>query len=420
MDVPKIKQVFQLALQAGELLLANGATSSVVEGYMRQIPAWYGLPQCHPNVIFTSLSLSLDHPDLAYPLTEIRRVRKREVNYARLLRILALVEQFQRQQARPEQALAELKTLANEAFAAPWWLYLLSWAAACAASALLLKGNLIEIVVCFLIVLPAQFCKQWIARRAVPAPFGDFCAACVVTVLTLAVSATPLTLRTDIVIAGSLFGLLPGAAIVSSAQELMSGDLLSSAARGLEGLLIGAAIAAGVGFTLDIGTHLFSGAQVSHASAAGWSWPWQLLAACVASLCYGLVSTLPKRTLLFAGLIGGCGWLSALLVSQGKGQELLLATLFATFVIGCLSHWIAAAQRISFPFYTLPGVFPFLPGATVYQGMLAIVQGQDTRGLVLLVQAITIAGVIAMGIALSSLFVLAFGRLRPASRLASK
>jgi uncharacterized membrane protein YjjP (DUF1212 family) len=416
MNVTEIKTVFDLTLRVGALLIANGATSQITEATMQQMTEVYGLPPCHPNVYPTFFSLSLEHPDLEYPLTRVQRVRGRTTNYGRLVQVFALVERLQRDHVRPQAALAAVEELERKPLPDPLWIRLLSWAGACAASTLLLGGNGIEIGICFLIVLPAQFCRQWIARQAVPAFFGDLFAAVIVTALALGISKSPLALRTNLVIAGSLFSLLPGAAIVTSAQELIEGDLLSSAARGLEALLLGAAIAAGVGFTLTVAAHLALGTQVSHAGTAGWTWPLQLLAAGVASLCYGRASTVPRFALLYAGVIGVGGWLIYLLIPQNTGQDLLLATFLATLVAGCMSRIIAALQQVPVVLYTLPGVFPFLPGYTVYQGMFAIVQGKGIDGVVLLVQAVAIAGTIALGIALSSLLTPALRRLQRAER----
>ena len=402
MDAPEIKSVFKLALRVGEILLANGAATRAVEATMQQIAKSYDLPRCYPDASFTSLSLSLDHPDLDYPLTKIRRVRQHVTNYPHLVMVSALVDRLQRDKLSPEAALSALEELERKPINDPLWIRLLSWAGVCAASTLLLGGNALEIVVCFLIVLPAQFCRQWIAEKNVPSPVGDLFAAFLVTAIALIISRGRLAVSTNIVIAGSLFGLVPGAAIVSSAQDLIGGDLLSSAARGLEAILIGAAIAAGVGFTLDIGVHLLIGTEVSRAGTVGWSWPWQIVAACVVSLCYGRALSIPRSALLSAGCIGGCGWLISLLIPQSRGQELFLATLLSTLVVGCISRIIATFQRVPVSVYTIPGVVPFLPGLTVYQGMLAIVQGQSTNGVILLIQSVAIAGTIAMGIALSS------------------
>src|SRR3989440_2883596 len=214
MDAPEIKSVFKLALRVGEILLANGAATRAVEATMQQIAKSYGLPRCYPNASFTSLSLSLDHPDLDYPLTEIRRVRQRVTNYHRLVMVSALVERLHRDKLSPEAALSALEELERKPVNDPLWVRLLGWAGVCAASTLLLGGNVVEIVICFLIVLPAQFCRQWIAEKDVPSPVGDLFAACLVTAIALIISRGRLAANTNVVIAWSLSGLVPGAAIV--------------------------------------------------------------------------------------------------------------------------------------------------------------------------------------------------------------
>src|SRR5205823_8638389 len=180
----------------------------------------------------------------------------------------ALVDRLQRDKLSPEAALSALEELERKPINDPLWIRLLSWAGVCAASTLLLGGNALEIVVCFLIVLPAQFCRQWIAEKNVPSPVGDLFAAFLVTAIALIISRGRLAVSTNIVIAGSLFGLVPGAAIVSSAQDLIGGDLL------------------------------------------------------------------PQR----------------------RGQELFIATLLSTLVIGCISRIIATLQRVPVSVYTIPGI----------------------------------------------------------------
>lgn len=400
MDRSEIKSVFKLALRVGEILLASGAATRTVEDTIQRISMSYGLPPGSPDASVTSLSFSLDHPDLDYPLTEIRRVRQRINNYRRLLLTYSLVDRLERERLTPAAALSALEEMERKPLYDPLWIRTLGWAGVCAASTLLLGGTPIEILVSFLIVLPVQFGRQWIVEKNFPSPVGDLFAAFLVTAVVLVIAKSPLVISTDIVIAGSLFSLLPGASIVSSAQDLIGGDLLSSAARGLEALLVGAAIAAGVGFTLDVGRYLAIGTNASTPGIIGWSWLWQIVAACLVSICYGRALAVPRSALLYAGLIGAAGWVISLLIPQ---QDPFMRIFLSTLVIGCASRFVAALQRVPPIIYLLPGVVPFLPGYTLYQGMLTITEGKSINGLVFLVQAIAIAGTIATGIALSNL-----------------
>lgn len=403
-SVPAIKPIFTLTLRVGEVLLANGASTAQVEDAMRYVTSLYGLPQqyCHPNVVFTFLSLSFEHPSLESPLTSIRQVKKHGVNYSHIMTVFKIIEL----QLTPEEAIQQLDALERWPMTVSLATSLFCWAIACAASDLLLGGNIREIIACFLIVIPSQYCRLKIIRSKLPAPIGDMSAAALATVLALCILKTHFIIHTDLIIASSLFGILPGSAIVLSAQDLITGDLLSSGARGLEAFLTSAVIAAGVGLAISMGADLGLGnIAMPFKQPPGWDWLWQLMAAFIASTCFARATAIPRFATVAAGLIGASGWLvSLLLAPQTTGAVPFVATFVAALVVGCLSHLCSLIQRAPIGIYTIPGIFSLLPGLIIYHGMLTIAHSQSIPGLVLLVQAIAIGGVIAMGIAFSSIF----------------
>jgi uncharacterized membrane protein YjjP (DUF1212 family) len=71
---------------------------------------------------------------------------------------------------------------------------------------------------------------------------------------TVAVTAAGLGLSTNMntIIIGSIMTLVPGLAITNSIRDIIAGDYLSGLAKGVEALLIGAAIAAGVAVPLSL------------------------------------------------------------------------------------------------------------------------------------------------------------------------
>ncbi len=128
-------------------------------------------------------------------------------------------------------------------------------------------------------------------------------------------------------------------------------------------------------------------------------------------MCFGVACQIPRFTIIAAGLIGSCGWLTYLLVIQLSGSKSpFIATFLAALAVGIASRIAARLQRTSASLYTLPGILPLLPGLTIYQGMFAIATGQTVTGLILLVLALVIGGVIAAGTAFSSLPVAVFHR----------
>jgi uncharacterized membrane protein YjjB (DUF3815 family) len=202
------------------------------------------------------------------------------------------------------------------------------------------------------------------------------------------------------VIAGGIMTLVPGAALLISVQDAISGNLLSAAARGLETLLHGAALASGVGVALtgalDLGLHI----SVQSSAGQVWQMPIQVVAAFAASACYAVLNHVPRVALGTAGVAGAVGWLAYLLVLQVKDSP-LAATFLAAFVVGVLSWGFARGQHAPVSLFILPGILPLLPGVTIYTGMLELATNQSLQGLLLLVHAVFLGGALAAGVGLS-------------------
>lgn len=78
-----------LALRIGESMLAVAASAAAVTATVLQVVADCGLIRCQVDVTFTSLTVSYDREN-AVPLTAMRIVRTRGMDYTRLQGIMSL------------------------------------------------------------------------------------------------------------------------------------------------------------------------------------------------------------------------------------------------------------------------------------------------------------------------------------------
>src|SRR5688572_32978073 len=72
-----------VALRIGESMLAVGSSAADVTATVLRVAAAYGLTSCQVDVTFTSLMVSYDREN-AVPLTAMRTVRTRGMDYTRL------------------------------------------------------------------------------------------------------------------------------------------------------------------------------------------------------------------------------------------------------------------------------------------------------------------------------------------------
>src|SRR5215217_9299082 len=88
--LPNTKAVLALAMQAGEILLRSGAEISRVEETVDSLVRSFGLAASQCLVTPTGIDLCGDDPRLPMPVTLVRRVHGRSVNYTRIAAVNAL------------------------------------------------------------------------------------------------------------------------------------------------------------------------------------------------------------------------------------------------------------------------------------------------------------------------------------------
>jgi uncharacterized membrane protein YjjP (DUF1212 family) len=411
----RLKQVLELAMQAGELLLRSGAEISRIEETISIIAKTYGVNYIQSVVTPTGVYISIDNgfnedsDNPNYPMTLIHRVRNRSLNYNRITQVNALSRRIAEGMVLLEQAMRELDQINHASDLYSAWVKLLGGAGTAGGATLLLGGTPLDVAPSLLSTILAQILIGWLNRSRIPNIFGEFFGAVLASVVAMLLVWLKVPIHPSMVIAGGIILLVPGSALLASVQDGISGDLLSSAARGLEAIIKGAAIAGGVGLGLNIAVSLHLEIPLNQAiDTTTWQIPVQVGAAFCAASCYALANQIPRFAILTAGLAGGIGWLAYLSISDWLDNTGLLATTLAAFVAGLLSWRLARLQHAPLTLYILPGILPLLPGLTIYNGMLNLAQNQTSQGILLLAHAVFLGGALAAGVALSTSLALTF------------
>ncbi len=396
-----LKKLLMLASRAGEILLSSGAETSRVEQTVTMLVTAFGVKQVQTLVITTGLFISIDAENLEYPLTLVRRVPRRSLNYTKIAAINQLSRQLVRHNLSLDEALQKLDAIEQAALPYPFWLGVVAGGGSAASTTLLLGGGPLDVLPAFISTILILLFRRLLEKSNVPAIFGEFFGAALATAIALGLNWFGLPLQTTLVITGGIIQLVPGAALVASVQDGIAGELISSAARGLETFLKGAALASGVGLTLSGALALGVSISLGKTTGEAWQIPIQVVAAFCAGVCYAIANYIPRFAIATAGLNCGLGWLTHLLVVNFGGAP-LLATFLAALVVGAGSWELAYWQRAPITLYILPGILPLLPGLTIYQGMLELARNQSLSGLLLLAQAVFLGGALAGGVALSN------------------
>ena len=133
----------------------------------------------------------------------------------------------------------------------------------------------------------------------------------------------------------------------------------------------------------------------------------QLLAACSGSFGVSMLMGMRKRY-LFASALGGLLVWGVYLVAESRLHEIFLSTLLASAFAVLYAELLKKVFRCPATIFIVPGIFPLLPGGTLYYTMSHVVRRELEEGLACGLKTLAKALAIGMGISL----VLAFRELR--------
>lgn len=124
---------------------------------------------------------------------------------------------------------------------------------------------------------------------------------------------------------------------------------------------------------------------------------------------FGVITNVPRRTLLPAGLTGAVAWIIYLVVAQAT-QNLILPNLLAALAIGLLANVAAILVRAPVNLLYIPCLVSLVPGAIIYLSLKDFTLGFDASAQQNLFKTLTIAMALAVGFVLAEAI---FKPLRP-------
>ena len=272
----------------------------------------------------------------------------------------------------------------------------------------MLGGNALTAAVAFAAASTTGFIGNRLAHRKVATFFINLVLALSSVMIAVGVTALEdeqgdLKVKASLVIVGGIIGLLPGMALMVAAQEAIGSFAVTAAARTVEltfatigivlGVLLGLTLAAELDVTMAATVRPDASASTITAAA---------IAAGVAALAAAITYQSPWRLAIVGGTIAGLGFVAFLTVSEWVDSP-GTGTAVPAIIIGFASRFFGTRMRVPPVLVTVPGIIPLLPGLAVYQGLLALSQGQPDKGIASLVEAASIAIALAAGVLLGQL-----------------
>ncbi len=240
----ELRDVIDLALWSGQLLLQHGAETERVEETVHRIGTGLGCEWMDilvsPNALVAT-TISGDEFR-----TKIRRVLPHSINMSTLAEINTISRQVTEGQMDRVAVRAELRRISDAPTHYPRWLVVVLVGLACAAFSRLFGGDWVIFGITFVASSLAAFTRQTLHRLhfnpllvIVVTAFVAGCVASLTDLLNLSPSPR-------IALTAAVLLLVPGVPLINSAEDILKGHMVTGLVRGINGIVISLSIALGL------------------------------------------------------------------------------------------------------------------------------------------------------------------------------
>jgi uncharacterized membrane protein YjjP (DUF1212 family) len=244
LDYETLRDVIDLSLWAGQLLLQFGAETQLVEETIHRLGTGLGCDWMDilvsPNAVVITTVSGLDFR------TKVRRVVNMSVNMTVLTEINTLTSHVINGEIDRSMLRQELRRISDMPHEYNRWLVVLMVGLACGAFSRLVGSDWAVFGVTILASSAAMFFRQELQHRRFNALLITIVTAFVAGLLGSVAPLLHLGSQSTVTLASSVLLLVPGVPLINAAEDLIKGHMVTGIVRGITGGLISMCIALGL------------------------------------------------------------------------------------------------------------------------------------------------------------------------------
>ncbi|WKY48619.1 threonine/serine exporter family protein [Eubacteriaceae bacterium ES3] len=245
-----LSEISHIAIEMGTLLLSSGAETYRVEESISRVCLSLGAKEAEIFVIPTTIIIYI-RKDGGRTITRTRRIHKRSIDLTIVDEINDLSRRLSRETLDYGEIIAEIEAI-RLIPEYPFCLQVISTGFAALMFALFFGGSIKNSLIAFCIGVLINLQTHYMAKFETNRFFITIIAGMMISTLSVTVTLLGIAESFNTIIIGSIMPLVPGLAITQSLRDVIAGDYLAGITKGIEALLIGAAIATGVALPLSL------------------------------------------------------------------------------------------------------------------------------------------------------------------------
>ena len=242
-------KLINLALDAGEIMIKNGAETFRVKDTMRRILGTTGREKIEATALVTLLLATLPRENKP-PLSMMRAIHSRSVNFQKVCDVNDMSRDFVSGKITLDEAIRRLDDISHERT------YILPVRAVCygliaGCFSFLSSRSVPDGFIALLIGIMLCLLNQWLDTKKVPYFLGPFLGGVLSAYCACWMQPLFPSSHIDTIVIGAIVPLLPGVTFSKAMRDILEGSIISGYTKLVEAIIIACSLAGGVGLTLS-------------------------------------------------------------------------------------------------------------------------------------------------------------------------
>lgn len=252
--------VLNIALTSGIIMLKNGSETYRVRNIIYQILFAKKIKEENIDILVvgTGIIVTVVPDGSSVPITINKSVDKRINNLQKISQVASLAKHFSNGEISATQAMKKLKII-NNAISYSLFVKTIATCLGTASFSIAFGGSLSDGFFTFLATIVPAFLINYARKNDFPFFLSNMVVGALVALFALVFLTTHLVMSINNMIASVIIILTPGVVAVTAIRDMVNGDFITGASRGIDALIQAASLALGVGAAFSLWYTIFGG-----------------------------------------------------------------------------------------------------------------------------------------------------------------
>ena len=248
-QVVQTKEIMEVCLLAGKIMLQSGGETYRVEDTMMRIAAAFGIENTHSFVTPTGIIFSAEGNGPTR--TKLIRISERSTDLKKVAMVNSISRGISSGDINLQEAFRQLNEINSMDLTFPFMIQVAAASLASGCFMIMFNGGWNDFIPA-MISGGAGYLSFVYFHRFVPVKFfSEFLASFVIGLLSFLFVQIGAGHQLDKIIIGSVMPLVPGLLVTNAIRDLMAGHLVAGLSKGAEAFLTAFAIGAGIAFVVS-------------------------------------------------------------------------------------------------------------------------------------------------------------------------